>query len=115
MGIVVQFKRPKVSEKHKGKALWNENLIIPERLAQDFGFTGVLGKQAHSRLRNCFSSTSVEPKDKSDSGIIEFSFLSRSGFHKWQIVNEKDFDVKQGKLITAYQCKRCHKIKNKRL
>jgi len=61
MGIVVQFKRPKVSEKHKGNT------------------------------------------------------LCRSGFHKWQIVNEKDFDVKQGKLITAYQCKRCHKIKNKRL
>jgi len=45
-------------------------------MAQDFGFTGVLGKQAHSGLRNCFSSATVESKDKSDSGIIEFSFLS---------------------------------------
>ena len=44
-------------------------------MAQDFGFTGVLGKQAHSRLRNWFSSAAVTSKDKSDSGIIEFSFL----------------------------------------
>ena len=44
-------------------------------MAQDFGFTVVLGKQAHSRLRNCFSSAAVGTKDKSDSGIIEFSFL----------------------------------------
>ena len=42
-------------------------------MAQDFSFTGVLGKQAHSRLRNCFSSASVESKNQSDSGIIEFS------------------------------------------
>jgi len=46
-------------------------------MAQDFGFTGVLGKHAHSRLRNWFSSAAVKSKDKSDSGIIEFSFLSK--------------------------------------
>ncbi|NOR80511.1 MAG: hypothetical protein GQ529_06705 [Methyloprofundus sp.] len=45
-------------------------------MAQDFGFTVVLGKQAHSKLRNCFTSAAVGTKDKSDSGIIEFSFLS---------------------------------------
>jgi len=39
--------------------------------------------------------------------------LCRSGFHKWQIVKEKQFDVKQGKLITIFQCKRCNKQKNK--
>jgi len=44
-------------------------------MAQDFGFTGVLGKQAHRRLRNWFSSAEVKSTDKSDSGIIEFSFL----------------------------------------
>ena len=58
--------------------LRSESLIIPESMAQDFGFTGVLVKQAHSRLRNCFSSTAVESKDKSDSGIIEFSLLSNA-------------------------------------
>jgi len=59
--------------------LWllrSEDLIIPESMVQDFGFTGVLGKQAHNRLRNCFSSAAVESKDQSDSGIIEFSLLS---------------------------------------
>ena len=45
-------------------------------MTQDFGFTGVLEKQAHSWLRNCFSSATVESKGKSDSGIIEFTFLS---------------------------------------
>jgi hypothetical protein len=39
--------------------------------------------------------------------------LCRSGFHKWALLNEKKFDVKQGKLITVYQCKRCLKTKIK--
>lgn len=38
--------------------------------------------------------------------------LCRSGFHKWEIRTEKKFDVKQGRLITVYQCIRCGKIKN---
>lgn len=33
--------------------------------------------------------------------------LCRSGFHKWQVVKEKQFDVKQGKLVTVYKCTRC--------
>jgi hypothetical protein len=41
--------------------------------------------------------------------------LCRSGFHKWEILNEKQFDVKQGKLITVYQCKRCLITKSKAL
>lgn len=58
MGKVIQFKKQKISEKHKGNT------------------------------------------------------LCRSGFHKWKIVKEKQFDVKQGKLLTVYQCKRCQKLKN---
>ncbi|MCK5396094.1 MAG: hypothetical protein KAJ32_08885 [Gammaproteobacteria bacterium] len=38
--------------------------------------------------------------------------LCRSGFHKWQILNDRKFDVKQGRLVTVYQCKRCGKQKN---
>ncbi|TQV86781.1 hypothetical protein FKG94_00080 [Exilibacterium tricleocarpae] len=53
MGDVVPFKKPKLSEKHKGKS------------------------------------------------------LCRSGFHKWQVVKEKQFDVKRGKLVTVYRCSRC--------
>lgn len=37
--------------------------------------------------------------------------LCRSGFHKWEVLKEKKFDVKQGKLVTAYHCKRCGKQK----
>lgn len=37
--------------------------------------------------------------------------LCRSGFHKWQIKTDKQFDVKKGKLVTVYQCVRCQKIK----
>ena len=41
--------------------------------------------------------------------------LCRSGFHKWEVLNEKQFDVKQGKLITVYRCKRCGKTQAKAL
>lgn len=33
--------------------------------------------------------------------------LCTSGFHKWEVVAERKFDVKQGKLVTAERCKRC--------
>lgn len=33
--------------------------------------------------------------------------LCKSGFHKWELVQEKQFDVKQGKLISLYKCTRC--------
>lgn len=33
--------------------------------------------------------------------------LCRNGFHKWEIVTAKQFDVKQGKLVTVYRCCRC--------
>lgn len=38
--------------------------------------------------------------------------LCRSGFHKWKILKERKFDVKLGKLVTAYRCTRCGKQKN---
>jgi hypothetical protein len=57
MGDVIAFKKPKLSEKHKGKS------------------------------------------------------LCKSGFHKWQIVQEKQFDVKRGKLVTLSRCQRCGKEK----
>lgn len=58
MGEVIQFKKPKLSEKHKGKT------------------------------------------------------LCKSGFHKWRVLKEQQFDVKQGKLLTVYQCERCGVTKN---
>ena len=53
MGDIVPFKKPKPSEKHKGKT------------------------------------------------------LCKNGFHKWKVVTDNKFDVKQGKLVTVYKCTRC--------
>jgi len=35
--------------------------------------------------------------------------LCKSGFHKWKVVSERKFDVKQGKLVTLRRCERCGK------
>lgn len=41
--------------------------------------------------------------------------LCSSGFHKWRVENAKQFDVKQGKLVTAYRCERCGQTKTEAL
>lgn len=33
--------------------------------------------------------------------------LCKSGFHKWEVVKERRFDVKAGRLVTQYRCQRC--------
>ncbi len=33
--------------------------------------------------------------------------LCTSGFHKWDVVTARKFDVKQGKLVTTERCTRC--------
>jgi len=33
--------------------------------------------------------------------------LCSSGFHKWRTLNERRFDVKAGKLVSAERCERC--------
>lgn len=33
--------------------------------------------------------------------------LCRRGFHKWQVNQSKQFDVKQGRLVTIRECERC--------
>jgi hypothetical protein len=37
--------------------------------------------------------------------------LCRSNFHKWEVVKEKQFDVKQGRLVTVLRCARCGEVK----
>lgn len=39
--------------------------------------------------------------------------LCKRGFHKWQVVTERKFDVKQGKLVTLRRCERCGKEQTK--
>lgn len=38
--------------------------------------------------------------------------LCGSGFHKWDIVQQQRFDVKQGRLVTVSRCRRCGAEKN---
>lgn len=33
--------------------------------------------------------------------------LCRSGFHRWETVDGNPFDVKRGRLVTRYRCRRC--------
>lgn len=33
--------------------------------------------------------------------------LCKSGFHKWEVDKEKQFDSRQGRLVTLYRCARC--------
>ena len=33
--------------------------------------------------------------------------LCTSGFHKWETLSERRFDVKQGRLVSTQRCKRC--------
>lgn len=33
--------------------------------------------------------------------------LCNRGFHRWQTVSERKFDVRQGKLVTLLRCERC--------
>tara|TARA_R110000822_G_scaffold136960_1_gene274444 strand:+ start:152 stop:337 length:186 start_codon:yes stop_codon:yes gene_type:complete len=39
--------------------------------------------------------------------------LCRNGHHKWEIDQAKQFDVREGKLVTRYRCSRCGKEKVK--
>ena len=45
------------------------------------------------------------PGKKKSEGLT----LCKSGFHKWKVVSERNFDVKQGKLVTLRRCERCGK------
>jgi hypothetical protein len=37
--------------------------------------------------------------------------LCRNGHHKWVVDKDRQFDVKQGKLVTLYRCSRCGKTR----
>ena len=37
--------------------------------------------------------------------------LCRHGHHKWVVDKAKQFDVKQGKLVTVLRCSRCAKTR----
>ena len=33
--------------------------------------------------------------------------LCSTGFHKWELLSARRFDVKRGQLVSAERCKRC--------
>ncbi len=35
--------------------------------------------------------------------------LCQTGLHKWKVLIDQHFDVKQGKLVTTERCERCQK------
>jgi hypothetical protein len=41
--------------------------------------------------------------------------LCREGFHRWVISKDKQFDVRQGRLVTVYRCSRCGAVRTKGL
>ena len=43
-----------------------------------------------------------KPKDKHKGKT-----LCKNGFHKWEVVQSNPFDVKKGKMVSAYKCRRC--------
>jgi len=53
----------------------------------------------------------IQFKKKKPSEKLQGSLLCKRNFHKWEIDKEKQFDVKQGRLVTVYKCKRCGKFK----
>ena len=41
--------------------------------------------------------------------------LCRKGFHRWVIAKDKQFDVRQGRLVTVYRCSRCGAMQTRAL
>jgi hypothetical protein len=39
--------------------------------------------------------------------------LCTSGFHKWELLSARRFDVKQGRLVSTERCKRCGEERTK--
>jgi hypothetical protein len=39
--------------------------------------------------------------------------LCRHGHHKWEVDKAKQFDVREGRLVTVYRCRRCDKVRVK--
>ena len=41
------------------------------------------------------------------------STLCRSGFHQWKDAETKQFDVKQGRLVSVQRCARCNRTRTR--
>lgn len=59
-----------------------------------------------------FKALSKNAKKKKNAEKHKGVTLCRHGHHKWKAVTDNQFDVKQGKLVTVYECERCGKTKS---
>ena len=50
-------------------------------------------------------------RQRSKNNKSEGKTLCKNGFHKWEVDQAKQFDVKQGKLVTIKRCARCGETK----
>ncbi|MGK0499377.1 MAG: hypothetical protein ACJAYG_001014 [Oceanicoccus sp.] len=50
-----------------------------------------------------------KPAQKAKRKPAKGNTLCRQGHHRWKIVNNQKFDVKQGRLVTLSECSRCGK------
>jgi hypothetical protein len=39
--------------------------------------------------------------------------LCKRGFHKWVLSKDRQFDTRQGRLVTVYRCSRCDATKTR--
>ena len=62
-----------------------------------------------------FKRPTIGSRKKSLSELHKGKTLCKSGFHKWEISKDKQFDSRQGKLVTLYVCQRCGSTKSKNL
>jgi hypothetical protein len=44
---------------------------------------------------------------KRPGGRLRGNSLCRSNHHKWEVLKDRRFDVKQGRLVTVERCSRC--------
>jgi hypothetical protein len=54
----------------------------------------------------------VIPFKRSKPPVTKGNTLCKRNFHKWEVIKDQLFDVKQGKLVTVYKCARCGLTKN---
>ena len=57
--------------------------------------------------------TNVINLKKAKQRRAEGKTLCSSGFHKWEVLSARRFDVKQGKLVSAERCSRCGEERTK--
>ena len=71
--------------------------------------TGLPCKDGPVRASRSFSfmTNVVRFRKPSNKERAQGKTLCRSGFHKWVVDKKKQFDVKQGKLVTVHRCRRC--------